>query len=629
MAQNISMAQIPPEGVLKLYGGVEIGGVRQKIFTSKAEQRAYFDAHLVMSFNDMSYIRMGAGIQIETDTITISNCNYLSFINKTSGVETEIYAQISPNWEYVNPNTVRIGYAIDWWQTCMHSNITMREGVIKREHMSETDWTAAVANPYADIFQLQTSEDLPMDQSMERIQDASTDDISLYPSIPIHDGVEQVTVDDMRLVLLLGQSDFSKMEPYEAPNGDTYSMESLIVQVWDNGGEVRRTRLTQGIPNPGTVFIMTYSQNNYVVFQRILSILELNGMTGNIIGLYWIPRNYIVNIDNKFQRISVNSKPSNYTPRNPKLYRAPYCYLRVSDETGQSKHYQWEEFKPLINGGVTAAFDLFYSQVGMPIALIAPREYKTILASSVTSDESLFANFNEAIVHENVEQVPYSTDGYLSALGSKYRDTYSSINPLKMITAAAKEGDKPPSFAPTGARQFAEQNAARKGDRLIDKIGNTIGNKINKAIEDYTGVSPSSVIDSASQFVDNYVQGISPHFKKSVVADNYYEGGKGWAGYMRAPLRFIFEKVCPRADIVEQYDKYFDYFGYSSGRIGVPYVYNYIKGTGDQPHFATLDNGDQVTYCQADISVFTNGKAPDIAARAIEAMFSGGVIFTK
>ena len=38
MAQPISMTQIPPEGVVKLYSGIEIGNGRQKIFRTKAEQ---------------------------------------------------------------------------------------------------------------------------------------------------------------------------------------------------------------------------------------------------------------------------------------------------------------------------------------------------------------------------------------------------------------------------------------------------------------------------------------------------------------------------------------------------------------------------------------------------------------
>lgn len=628
------MTQIPPTGTIKFYSGIDIRPGRQRIFRTKAERAAYFDAHLVKSFNDMSYIRLGRGIQVESDTLSISQCNYISYKNKAvGGYEDEIFAHIDPNWEYVNPTTVRINFKVDSWITYMF-DIEMKEGVVNREHMNETDWTAAVANPYADIFQLQTSEDLPMDQSMERIADASTGDVSLFPSLPQHQSGNVVEPEDMRVVLILGQNDFSQMQPLETGTGTSITMADIIQAVQaQTGGSVVTYAAIQNIPNPCTIFVMEFipvtvgPSQSVQIFRRLLDLLTFNGMAGNIVGLYWMPQEYVNDLTKLYKQTQVSAVPYQYAPRNPKLYRSPYCYLRVSDDTGQYKHYSWEEFANLVsNGNVSkyVKFDIFFSQAGVPVIFAAPRQYKTILASTTyDDDEMLFTNVDEAIVREDIPQLPFSTDGYLSALGAKYRENWSSNNILKNLKTDA---------AVSGATDASEGNY-----NLLNVLG-TAANYIRhpyktaSAIADAAGGDVEPLIDLTNQgrsAIKGMLTGTGLNLRKATVADDYNAGAsKGWAGYMRAPLRFIFQKVCPREDIVEQYDKYFDYFGYNSGRIGLPYVYNYIKQTGDQPHFATIDN-EQVTYCQATISVTLNGKMPAIAAQEIEAMFANGVLFTK
>ena len=240
---------------------------------------------------------------------------------------------------------------------------------------------------------------------------------------------------------------------------------------------------------------------------------------------------------------------------------------------------------------------------------------------------------DEALVHDDIPYLPYSTDGYVSALGSKFRESWSGVNPIKnSIINSLLGGDQttPNLLSYMGAT--ATSVLAHPSQTLTDIMNFGQGGK--EVWADRINALARADMEKQSQLFKtnnpkNWLAGIGNNLAKATVADNYNTGSsKGWAGYMRAPLRFIFQKVCPRADIVEQYDKYFDYFGYNSGRIGVPYVYNYIKRTGDQPHFATID-GEQVTYCQADITVMADGKAPEVAARAIEAMFSSGMLFTK
>ena len=92
-------------------------------------------------------------------------------------------------------------------------------------------------------------------------------------------------------------------------------------------------------------------------------------------------------------------------------------------------------------------------------------------------------------------------------------------------------------------------------------------------------------------------------------------------------IDFSVEHVRLRDEVLALYDKYFDGFGYTSMRYGVPRICNFIGGsssTSDIPHFATVD-GMQITYVKTqDMEVVCPMKP---IADYFKAMFDGGVQF--
>lgn len=88
-------------------------------------------------------------------------------------------------------------------------------------------------------------------------------------------------------------------------------------------------------------------------------------------------------------------------------------------------------------------------------------------------------------------------------------------------------------------------------------------------------------------------------------------------------LNMISYVVEPNENTANMYKKYFDLYGYSSIRIGVPYIFNYINGqTGEQPHW--VDNHTYVKCSDANVSCYISEVA-DWVKMALE----NGVVFEK
>lgn len=118
--------------------------------------------------------------------------------------------------------------------------------------------------------------------------------------------------------------------------------------------------------------------------------------------------------------------------------------------------------------------------------------------------------------------------------------------------------------------------------------------------------------------------------KSSAVANEYHPantyGIESYYAGLGDISTFTITKVQLRPDILQLYDKYFSFYGYSSNRFGVPRVCNYIKGSGDQPHFDTTTS-KPFTYLKCGTMHVVS---PMMAvSEYIESLFKGGCRFFK
>lgn len=128
---------------------------------------------------------------------------------------------------------------------------------------------------------------------------------------------------------------------------------------------------------------------------------------------------------------------------------------------------------------------------------------------------------------------------------------------------------------------------------------------------------------------ENLAFNVNSLARSSFAVSDYHAGTMDGADmYSRyCSIDFSVEHVRLRDEVLALYDKYFDAFGYTSMRYGVPRICNFIGGsssTSDIPHFATID-GMQITYVKTqDMEVVCPMKPIE---DYFKAMFNGGVQF--
>lgn len=103
----------------------------QLTFDSTSEQTAYFLSKSAHTFTDFSYQRDSGSITIPKSFEAVNNCNYIMFKNSDYSVKWW-YAFITDK-QYVNPNTCRISFEIDVYQTWQF-NLQFKPSFIEREH---------------------------------------------------------------------------------------------------------------------------------------------------------------------------------------------------------------------------------------------------------------------------------------------------------------------------------------------------------------------------------------------------------------------------------------------------------------------------------------------------------------
>ena len=102
-----------------------------RFFSGLDEQRDWFQAKTSHHFNDFSYVKEDNTIKVPKVRDVLYNCNYLMFRNENFAGRW-FYAFIT-NLEYVNPNTTKVHYEIDVFQT-WYFYVRWKPTFIEREH---------------------------------------------------------------------------------------------------------------------------------------------------------------------------------------------------------------------------------------------------------------------------------------------------------------------------------------------------------------------------------------------------------------------------------------------------------------------------------------------------------------
>ena len=657
---------IGQNSVLNLYSNVEVSEGLQVAFSSAAAQYNYFSKRLVKQYTGMSYVYRNGVVKIQDTPQVVARANYISF-NNPSFESKPIYARIV-DYQYVNNATVKIAYAVDWFQTFMF-DVSYRSCQIQREHLSDADWAKAVANPWRhDILELETGENFHFTED-DRPQ-ISTNERVHYLQCP-DDSPE------CYIMLALSPFSFSYNVGDKTPEADMYNwlrgFKNNIAEklASDDFGQlvVRADDVLDGLPASLNIYIFKADDVYQSLFtdmdeawsvpkkrlDGVLDDLTAMGRTSQIVALYYAPkatvRAFLGGSDtakNIFSIDNINARTCNAS--NPKMKRFPFSYLTVESPSGNRKEFHYEKFAAAANG---IDFYLLGSFNGFPFLSLIPYNYGQGNPSAAGISDKTGFNITERLDYAEVPQLSYTTDGFLSYISSQYQQAQANQStPVQLArmgefmggaaTAAA-------SLAPTlagGALNGLTASGALSDTRPVGAgmaaLGSTLSN-VSQGDNSKAGAAAGAAMMAhavSANFSDANVRSAmganiglgSPIYnfdtERSLYDNDIYHAGTagGFPAYKLARFyyQFYFKTLTPAwTEIV---DNYFNAFGYNSGRIGIPRVVNFIHGSGDQPHFVAYD-GAPTTYVKTTDCHVISTMMP--VSQDIEALFNAGCRFIK
>lgn len=341
-------------------------------FDDEQEQIRYFKNTLDgIMFPRQNYQRYEKGVlHIQEKAENLYDCNYLMFQNSAFGNKW-FYAFVT-SVEYVNNVSSRVTYEIDVMQTWFF-NYGLGHCYVEREH-TLTD------NPGDNLIpeRLDTG---------EFVLTKVPDDVLPFPSgeydIVIAQGTVQATVID----------------------GDTgkYDNRAVVSNVF-SGIDFTRYQ------DPAEAYVKLKELNDNNKSDEVVAVFQIpRAMWGVGAGRdFWssslvqeVGQNLTHDYSVMFKNNPLDDNEIGYTPKNKKLYTAPFFGILVTSSSGENKKYAYEYFLDPCN----PKFGLVFSTSAMPEAVLTPQHYKGVVN-----------NIGEELLCKDFPQCAYATDTFRAYL---------------------------------------------------------------------------------------------------------------------------------------------------------------------------------------------------------------------
>lgn len=660
---------IPQNSVVNLYSNIDITEGQEISFPSSTSQYEYFQKHLYKQLTNQSYTRHDGEVALDCSTSDAHKCNFLSF-NNPSFEAKPFYCRII-DWEYVNPNTTKIYYEIDYYQTYMF-DVTYSEAIIEREHMSEASYAAAQSDPWSssDPYML-TEEPLATGLSVEAVYDGKRDWFTLpYQTSPggsVSGGYSAVSGSgevyaryvregghannlygnyDCALIILGGSYSYEKDTFLKELVDGMHSAISSLPDYSDYPVIASSRSFGNGFGGAVTGIILpltNVSPFNEEVFTAAMNAmsdyLASKNATSSVIGIYMVPhwlarlslpvnsvRSGGVEVITDYTPITTIEmpKPDILAGVHPKLNRMPFRYLRLTNPNGESKEFYVEYFK---GGSVT--FQVQSACWGIPVMALIPVDYKYTQSTGTVGSDRIY---DERIEFSAFPQMGFASDQYLSYVGAQYQNllasnTRSSQMEAKSGTNAIANvqnalGDIPRVIGDmlTTVEQGASSGKYYGEGGWNPSFSESLGSQKAK---EQLGTLNAALSGDVEAYSDIYTTA-----RDAFVVDDYHAGSTQNAlmyEYSQNSIGFRATWVRLRDDVLSNYDAYLKMYGCSAKRRGVPYVCQWTQG-GTQPHFEPLTHG-LTTYVKTE-NMRVTGKNRNVCSY-IENLFNGGCFFLK
>lgn len=524
-------------------------------FASIGDQINYFMSKKKIEFSRQYYVRPKRGIiKVECDANTIYDCNYMMFQN-TAFNNKWFYAFIT-GVEYVANTTAEITFEIDDLQSWLFE-MELGQCFVEREH-SLTDVAGDNLIPEG----LETGEFIYTDETP----------FSLF------------TKENLKIVIAATFYNQATLPPDDH--------DPALYDFVDAGGSMYSGNYS--------AVVYTYFDNTNAGASDCADWLvaaSARGKADGIVGVFMCPYFIIVNNSSGATSFSWNKKPTSidgYTPRNNKMFTAPYISLFVKTPDNAAE-YPYEYFRD----GQYQNFAITTAMAMQPTAMLLPALYKTTLVQDAS--QTGYA-LNEGLLLQGWSQCAYNTDTFKAWLAQNGATLL--VNGALAATAlgtslAGIKGSLATPFPQVSGQEQLSPNWIPPWDTYGQK---PVGDFAQKFSLGYSGKgsqligSIAAVGNILAQIHDHSI--LPPHSRGTTNAN--VNTANGYVNY------YFYNKTI-RRDYAKIIDDYFTRYGYATHQIKRPNIYarsrfTYTKTIGCEVHGdIPTDSKESIKRC------FNNG----------------------
>lgn len=526
---------ITPSSNLKILQGVPIDKDYNHTlyFSSKANQQTYFSGKAKYTFNDFTYIRDNKAIRVNKKADNLYDCNYIMYQNENYSTKW-FYAFIT-GVEYVNDNMSLIYFEQDYIQSWL-LDCTLKSCFIEREHSVS-------------------------DGLFEHIDDEGLDCGSEY----VVEHKETYSMNQFNLAIIGAKYDEDQITIESKITSKVYNCLSV-----EHGYHVDAEHLVS-ISNAINDYVQSGRESAIIAIYQYPRVFEPSSSS---------PSDVVVNTKQFTANLSTFvEKGVSYTPKNKKLFCAPYNQLLVSNNSGDTAVYKWENWRTGTGYAPVGIFAISGCFMSKPCAICAPVDYLGVNQ-----------NWDYGLVFDNFPQCAWVGDTYKAWLAQNTGQIVANM--ANTANEALVSGITSGASALAGGMMF----------------GNVQGGILNAAVQ---------IVNSGIRGFNNEISLISSFLGKR---HDLEHTPPTVYGQSRAPMlnvglnrtQFDFYQQHIKLDYAKQIDDYFTRYGYICKKVKVPNI-------SSRPHW----NFTKTVGCAI------TGDIPPYAHSAICQIFDNGITFWK
>lgn len=569
-------------------------------FSDLSSQYSFFANQVKNSgnfiFTKQSYQRHSQGVlRILANAEMIMDCNYLMFQNKGHGGIPKWFYCFINNIEYVNENTTDVYYEIDEIQTWLWG-LELGQSFIERE-IPETD------NLYENLVpeNIETGE--------FTVQHEEYYDLMNPRLVPATDFDPEYVESDYN-ILVTALTDRNGNYATSESDWETYVKPHYITNGIPSGVMffTYKIHLHNGVPVDTDLAaflgaIQAYNDkgiiDNIVNVQAVPSLACENAKSyssstpyaNREIGGYFLPDAFINGTTN-----------TSYTPRNNKLYNYPYMRLLVSNNSGNTAEYHFEDFANSATDPIKFKFKGCVN--GTPAITATPLDYKGMKEA-----------FDYSVSLTNFPTIPLMNDTFKAYMAQNK----ASLN-TQVLSNIVDSGFDFLSNAISyrGAVGSAISSVLGSGTN-VDLMGNHTrgessmnlqGVAINMSMRDKAGLGMIKSLTDIGFTIASAVATVEGHKAAPKTVANLTQNDA--LNLIIHRCGYAFYTIGIKPEMAKIIDDYFSMFGYAQHKVKIPNIksrpyWNYTKTKG----------------------CILKGSCPSITKTNLSAIFDSGIRFWK